>query len=105
MPFSIVSLASGATRIALEGNLDVFTVDRLRPELLGVARRRPSAVEIDLSRVRSVTPRGMEVLGAFFAVLTRIECRITVTEMKDPPFKQGSPQWADAIINATRPVN
>jgi anti-anti-sigma regulatory factor len=105
MPFSIISLSSGATRVVLEGNLDTFTVDRLRPELLAVARRRPIAVEVDLSRLRSLTTRGKEVLGAFFAVLTQTECRVTVAEARDQPLGHGHPAGADAILDASRLVN
>ena len=105
MPFSIVSLPSGATRVALEGDLDAFTVDRLRPELLVVVRRHPSAVEVDLSGLRSLNPRGMQVLGAFFAKLAEIACRITVTEMCDQPPRQPRPLLLDAILDASRLVN
>ncbi len=105
MPFSIVSLPSGATRLALEGDLDVFTVDRLRPELVGVVRRRPASVEVDLSRLRSVDARGMQVLGTFFADLTQIECSITVVEARDQPLKYPTPLLLNAILNASRFVN
>ncbi|HVT10229.1 MAG TPA: STAS domain-containing protein [Polyangia bacterium] len=105
MPFSIISLSSGATRIALEGDLHVATVARLRTELVGVARRRPAIVEVDLSRLRSVDPEGLQVLGAFFAELTRIDCRISVTEMPEEPLRPSSPLWPDAILDAARLVN
>lgn len=105
MPFSIVSLSSGATRIALGGDLVVATVARLRTELVTVARRRPSSVEVDLSRLRSIDADGIQVLGAFFAELTQIDCPITVTEMPEQPLSPGNPLWADATLNAARLVN
>ena len=105
MPFSIVSLASGATRITLEGDLDVVTISRLQPELRAVARRRPIAVEIDLSRVRSVNTRGVQSLGSLFAVLARIDCRITVVEVRHLALSPGDPLWAGAILDATRLAN
>lgn len=105
MPFSIVSLSSGATRIALEGDLHVATIARLRTELAGVVRRRPLVVEVDLSRLRSVDPSGMQVLGAFFAELTRTDCRISVIEMPEQPLRPNNPLWPDAILDGARLVN
>jgi ABC-type transporter Mla MlaB component len=105
MPFFIISLASGATRMALEGDLHVATVARLRTELVGVARRRPSAVEVDLSRLRSIDAGGLQVLGAFFAEVTRLDCSITVIEMPEQPLRPGNQVWADAILNAAGLVN
>jgi len=97
MPFTIAPAASGATRVALEGDLDVFTADRLWFELLAVIRRRPATVELDLSRVRSVGARAMEVLGAFFVGLTEIACRVTVIEMRERPL-----QWRHVATTSIR---
>ena len=105
MPFSIIALATGVTRLALEGDLDALTVEGLRPELLGVVRRRPTRLEVDLSRLRSVDPRGMQVLVAFFAGLTQVDCRITVTGIRDQPLKPFKTALFDAILNASQLVN
>jgi anti-anti-sigma regulatory factor len=105
MPFSIIAFATGVTRLALEGDLDPLTIEGLRPELLGVVRRRPTRLEVDLSRLRSVDARGMQVLVAFFASLTQIDCRITVTGMRDQPLKPFKTALFDAILNAAQLVN
>lgn len=105
MPFSIVPLPSGATRISLEGDLDGCTLARLRPELVNVIRRRPAAVEVDLSRLRSLDARGVQILGAFFADLARTECQITVTEMREQPSRSHNRLLFDVISNGSRVVN
>lgn len=105
MPFSIVALDAGVTRIALEGDLDVFTVEGLRSELAGVVRRRPKMVEMELSRLRSVSPRGMDILLAFFTSVAHDACRITVRGMRDQPLKCFKTALVDAILNASRPIN
>ena len=78
MPFSIVTLQTGLTRIALEGDLDAFTSGRLRPELEGVARRRPDSVEVDLSLLRSINAPGAEILASFLRGMAREGCPTTV---------------------------
>lgn len=104
MPFSIVSLES-VTVIALGGDLDVFTIERLRPELLGLVRRRPACVEVDLSRLRSISPRGMRELAFFFAELSRISCRVTVTGIRDEPARCSQATLLDVILSASPPLN
>lgn len=105
MPFSIIALTTGVTRLALEGDLDLVTIEALRPELLGVVRRRPGRLEVDLSRLRSVDARGMQVLVAFFASLAQIDCRIAVTGMRDQPLERFQAALFDAIVNASELVN
>lgn len=105
MPFSIIALPSGVTRIALEGDLDLFSAHGLRPELLTVVRRRPAAVEVDLTRLRSINTRGMQILLAFLADLAEIECRIVVTEGQDRALRARSPGLVDVLLDASRTVN
>lgn len=105
MPFSIVPLDSGVTRIMLEGDLDVFTLEGLRPELAGVVRRRPGQVEVDLSRLRSVNTRGVEVLISFLGSLARADCRITVKGLQAQPLKCFKAALIDAILQAPQVVN
>ncbi|HXT96649.1 MAG TPA: STAS domain-containing protein [Polyangia bacterium] len=105
MPFSIIALDAGVTRIVLEGDLDVVTVEGLRPELVGVVRRCPTQLEMDLSHLRSVDTRGMQVLVAFFASLARINCRITVTGMRDQLPKRFKAALFDAILHEPQLAN
>jgi anti-anti-sigma regulatory factor len=105
MPFSILSLDSGVTLVALEGDLDVFTVERLRPELRGLVRRTPLSVEVDLSRLRSISPRGMRALALFFSDLAGLGCRMTVKGLRDQPLKSFEATLVDAILNASHVVN
>jgi hypothetical protein len=101
MPFSIVALASGLTRIALEGALDVFSIDGLLPELLIVVRQRPTVVELDLSRLRSLSKRTMQILLAFLADLAEIDCRIVVTEAHGQAVNCHNWAFLDAIRDAS----
>ena len=83
MPFPIVRLDSGVTRIGLAGDL--------RPELVGVVGRRPTAVDVDLSRLRSASARGMQVLVAFFT--------------QAQPLKCPNAALVETILDASQPVN
>jgi anti-anti-sigma regulatory factor len=105
MPFSIFPVEPGVTRVSLEGDLDAFTTELLRPELDGVVRRRPIHVEVDLSRLRWVDNRAMEVLVAFFASLARDDCRITVLGLKAQPLRSFKAALIDAIQSTARFIN
>jgi len=105
MPFSIVPLPSGVIRVSLEGDLDVFTVEGLRPELAGVARRNPTYVEVELSQLRSINQRGIDVILSFLRSVARLGCRITVHGLRDQPLKSFQTALVDAILHVSRPVN
>jgi anti-anti-sigma regulatory factor len=105
MSFSIVALPSGVTRISLEGDLAVSAVEGLRPELGSVARRRPTHVEMELSDLQSISPRGVSVLLSFVASVARAGCRITVTGLRDQPLDAFKSTLAGAILNAAPPAN
>jgi|SRR5579871_4320803 len=105
MPFSIVPLSSGVVRISLEGDLDVFTIEGLRPELAGVARQKPTSVEIELSHLRSINQRGMDVILSFLQSIARVGCRITVQGLRNQPLKTFQTALVNAILHASRPVN
>jgi anti-anti-sigma regulatory factor len=105
MPFSIVALQSGTTRISLEGDLDVFTLEGLRPELLDVARRRPTHVEMELSRLRSINQKGMQLLVSFLGNVARVGSRITVLGLRDQPLESFRTALLDAILDASQPPN
>ncbi len=105
MPFSICPLEPGVTRVSLEGALDAFTTELLRPELDGVVQRRPIHVEVDLSRLRWVDTRAMDVLISFFTRLARDDCRITVLGLKAQPLQSFKAALMDAIQSAARFLN
>jgi anti-anti-sigma factor len=64
--FSIRVTSDGVTVVSLFGELDVTTVDDLRPSLNSLAARRLSRVELDLSRLRMIDSIGTGVLVAFY---------------------------------------
>ena|SRR5579863_3826248 len=105
MPFSIIALQSDVTRISLEGDLDVFAIEALRLELLGVARRHPVHVEIELSRLRSINQRGMQVLVSFLGSIARLGTLITVVGLREQPLKTFKAALVDAILDAAPPPN
>ena len=83
MPFSIIALQSGLTRISLEGTLDVSTIEGLRRELQAVARRSPASVEIEATHLRSLSPGGVPVLLSFIESIARSGCRVTIKGLPD----------------------
>ena len=98
-------MQSGVTRISLEGDLDAFTIEGLRPELLGVARRRPGRVELELSRLRSINQRGMQVVVAFLGNIARSGSRITILGLREQPLETFKTALVNAILDASQPVN
>jgi hypothetical protein len=103
MPFLVVAMQSGTTRISLEGDVDLFTIEGLRSELGGVARRRPVHVEIELACLRSINERGMQVLVSFVGGITRVGSRVTVLARRDPPLETFKAALINAILDASRP--
>ena len=105
MPFSIIALQCGVTRVALEGDLAMSTVERLVPELGCLARRRPTQVEMELSRLRSISPRGVSVLLSFVGTMARAGCRVRVKGLRDQLLDTLQSRLHGAIANAARPVD
>jgi ABC-type transporter Mla MlaB component len=105
MPFSIIFTETDATRMTLEGDLEVSTVDRPRPELLGAVRSPLAVVKVDLSRLRSVNPQGMQVLVELIAGLARAGCRITVKGPRDQTLKCFKAALGEAIVHASQLAN
>jgi anti-anti-sigma factor len=64
--FSIRVTSDGVTVVSLFGELDVTTVDELRPSLNSLVARRLPRVEFDLSRLRMIDSIGTGVLVAFY---------------------------------------
>lgn len=100
MPFLIIALPSGVTRISLEGSVDGSTAERLLPELAAVAGRGPSEVEIEFERLRSIDPCGMAALLAFVRTVARHGCRITINGPVEHPPGTFKSRLTNAILHA-----
>ncbi len=105
MPFSIIALQSGVTRISLEGDLAVAGVQGLRPELQAVARRCPRQVEMQLAHLRSITPAGLSLLQSFVRSLARIRCRVSVQGLRDQTLDAFKIALAVALVKPALPVS
>jgi anti-sigma B factor antagonist len=66
MNFSVRESPDGVTVVSLHGELDVTTVEGLRPSLQHMVERRLSRVEFDLRRLRMIDSIGTGVLVAFY---------------------------------------
>jgi anti-sigma B factor antagonist len=66
MNFSIQERPTGTTVIELKGELDITTVDELKPSLDDLIARRSMRVEFDLSRLRMIDSIGTGLLVGFY---------------------------------------
>ncbi len=105
MPFSIVPLQTGVIHIGLEGDLDAVTVGRLCAELVGMARRHPARVVVDLVHLRSVRRRDIDGLVTIVADMARTGCRISVTGGGDHSFSGLNAALGEAIRDGSALVN
>jgi anti-sigma B factor antagonist len=86
MTFSISTTEDGLTRLAIEGELDAVSVSDLRGELENLLTRRPTRVDIDLSRLRMVDSSGV---GALVSLYKRVRAQggsIVVSGLRDQPL-------------------
>ena len=105
MAFSIMTLSSGMTSIAIRGNLDGAMLWGLRRELAGLVQRRPLRVEVELSHLRLIEDEGIEVLLAFFADLARQGCRFTLRGLHDAALASFKAAMIEALTHPRGTVN
>src|SRR4029079_16911478 len=86
MTFSISTTEAGATRLAIEGELDAVTVSELRADIEKLLSRRPTRVELDLSLLRMVDSSGV---GALVSLYKRVRAQggdVVVMGLRDQPL-------------------
>ena len=63
VPLRVAVRAEGAsTVVSLDGELDLASAERLRPQLLAAVRARPRTLVLDVSGLRFVDASGVSVL-------------------------------------------
>jgi anti-sigma B factor antagonist len=86
MTFSISTIDSSLTRLAIEGELDAVTVSELRGDIEKLLARRPSRVEVDLSSLRMVDSSGVGVLVSLYKRVRAQGGDVIVTGLRDQPL-------------------
>lgn len=86
MTFSISTADDGLTHLAIEGELDAVSVSDLRADIEKLLARKPSRVQVDLSRLRMVDSSGV---GALVSLYKRVKAQggtVTLSGLRDQPL-------------------
>jgi anti-sigma B factor antagonist len=86
MTFSISVTAAGATRVAIEGELDAVTVSELRMEIEKLLAKRPNRVEVDLSSLRMLDSSGVGALVSLYKRVRATGGEVIVIGLRDQPL-------------------
>jgi anti-sigma B factor antagonist len=85
MKFEIAS-QEGTSHLLIEGQLDAVSVSDLRVELDKLVAKRPTAVEVDLSRLRMIDSSGV---GALVSLYKRVRAHggdVVIKGIRDQPL-------------------
>jgi anti-sigma B factor antagonist len=85
MKFEIGS-QDGTSHLSIEGQLDAVSVSDLRSELDKLVATRPTAVEVDLSRLRMIDSSGV---GALVSLYKRVRAQggnVVIKGIRDQPL-------------------
>jgi anti-sigma B factor antagonist len=86
MTFSISVIDGGATRLAIEGELDAVTVSDLRSEIEKLLAKRPNRVEVDLSSLRMLDSSGVGALVSLYKRVRANGGEVIVIGLRDQPL-------------------
>ena len=86
MTFSISVTDGGATRVAIEGELDAVTVSELRMEIEKLLAKRPNRVEVDLSSLRMLDSSGVGALVSLYKRVRATGGEVIVIGLRDQPL-------------------
>jgi anti-sigma B factor antagonist len=86
MTFSISVTEGGATRLAIEGELDAVTVSDLRAEIENLLAKRPNRVEVDLSSLRMLDSSGVGALVSLYKRVRANGGEVVVMGLRDQPL-------------------
>jgi anti-sigma B factor antagonist len=86
MTFSISVTEGGATRLAIEGELDAVTVSDLRAEIENLLAKRPNRVEVDLSSLRMLDSSGVGALVSLYKRVRGYGGEVVMVGLRDQPL-------------------
>jgi len=86
MTFSISVIDGGATRLAIEGELDAVTVSDLRSEIEKLLAKRPNRVEVDLSSLRMLDSSGVGALVSLYKRVRAYGGQVVMIGLRDQPL-------------------
>jgi len=85
MKFEIVS-QEGTSHLTIEGQLDAVSVSDLRSELDKLVATRPTAVEVDLSRLRMIDSSGVGALVSLYKRVRAQSGNVVIKGIRDQPL-------------------
>jgi anti-sigma B factor antagonist len=85
MKFEIVS-KEGTSHLMIEGQLDAVSVSDLRSELDKLVATRPTAVEVDLSRLRMIDSSGVGALVSLYKRVRAQSGNVVIKGIRDQPL-------------------
>jgi anti-sigma B factor antagonist len=86
MTFTISNGEDGSACLAIEGELDALSVADLRVDIEKLLARRPSRIDVDLSRLRMVDSSGVGALVSLYKRARAQGGSVVVTGLRDQPL-------------------
>jgi anti-sigma B factor antagonist len=86
MTVTISAKEAGATRIAIEGELDTVTVGDLRAQLDKLVAKEPKRVEVDLSALRMLDSSGVGALVSLYKRVRGYGGEVVMVGLRDQPL-------------------
>jgi anti-sigma B factor antagonist len=83
---TISSKEPGATRIAVEGELDTVTVGDLRSQIDKMVAAEPKRVEVDLSSLRMLDSSGVGALVSLYKRVRAYGGQVVMIGLRDQPL-------------------
>src|SRR5215203_5187420 len=86
MTVTVTTRDTGATRIAVEGELDMVTVGDLRNQIEKLVADEPKRVEVDLSTLRMLDSSGVGALVSLYKRVRAYSGEIVMIGLRDQPL-------------------
>lgn len=86
MTVTVTTRETGATRIAVEGELDMGTVGDLRNHIEKVVAKEPKRVEVDLSALRMLDSSGVGALVSLYKRVRAYAGEVVMVGLRDQPL-------------------
>ena len=86
MTVTISATDAGATRIAIEGELDTVTVGDLRSQIEKLVAKEPKRVEVDLSALRMLDSSGVGALVSLYKRVRGYGGEVVMVGLRDQPL-------------------
>ena len=86
MTVTISSREAGATRIAIEGELDTMTVSDLRSQIDKLIANEPKRVEVDLAALRMLDSSGVGALVSLYKRVRAYGGQVVMVGLRDQPL-------------------